>query len=58
MIIKLSMYIGLRDVHPAMEVNFSILEGIKTDRCLQFHNFGREKGKERKIKKKRKDKSH
>ena len=31
-----SMYVGLPDVYPAMEVTFSILMGSKNDRCLQF----------------------
>ena len=34
MIIKLSMYVGLHDVYPAMDVNFGILKGSENYRGL------------------------
>ena len=36
MVIKLSMYVGLHDVYPAIEENFCIMNESENDRCLQF----------------------
>ena len=61
MVIKLSMYVGLHDVYPAINVNFAFCREVKVTTACNI--FGRKKcvnykikiGKERK-KKRRKEK--
>ena len=45
MVIKLSMYVGLHDVYPAMDANFAFLKEVKMTAC-NFISLGEKKMRE------------
>ena len=40
MVIKLSMYVGLHDVYPAMDVNFAFWREVKITAACNFISLG------------------